>query len=273
MPITDSTKKPTISVFNPSVGKNEEWICESDDYAKFLTDRMPALLKKRIKGKVLDFCIADNQWTEQSIVAEFGVFRGAGVTKMAEARPELTVYGFDSFEGFQEDWVDPSSGETWSPKGGMSTGGALPVVPKNVELVKGWFDVSLPMFLKTDKRNFDFIHIDCDTYEATKCMFDLIHHRIEKGCVIVFDELFMGGEAKAFHEFCHTHKRSFEWIGYGANNGCETGYTCSELCGKEVWDSMSRKDKFVTWMMLKTMPLKFKMEDGGMVSAAAVRML
>jgi hypothetical protein len=63
--------------------------------------------------------------------------------------------------------------------------------------VPGAFKESLPPFLRQyDKikrpghRDVSFIHIDCETYTATREVLTLLEHRIASGAVIVFDELF-----------------------------------------------------------------------------------
>ncbi len=38
---------------------------------------------------------------------ELGVYTGRSIKKIAEAMPDATVYGFDSFEGLPENWGRP----------------------------------------------------------------------------------------------------------------------------------------------------------------------
>lgn len=60
---------------------------------------------------------------------EFGVWAGRSINYFARRAP--VIYGFDSFEGLQEDW----SG--WSfPKGSFALKGRLPKVRPNVHLIK-----------------------------------------------------------------------------------------------------------------------------------------
>src|SRR3990167_2338597 len=59
-----------------------------------------------------------------------------------------------------------------------------------------------------------FIHIDCDLYEATKTVFDILGNNLVPGSVIVFDEYYNypgyeRHEYKAFQEFLQrTGKRA-----------------------------------------------------------------
>ena len=98
--------------------------------------------------------------------------------------------------------------------------GNLPHVNNNVELIRGWFNDTLPNFIKTQNKKVSFIHMDADLYSSTKCIFNNLKDYIDKDCIIVFDELigypgFDGdtGELKAFYEFITENKVDYEWIG------------------------------------------------------------
>jgi hypothetical protein len=119
------------------------------------------------------------------------------------------------FEGLQDEW--PGS---QSPKGTFDLKGALPAVPANVKLIKGWFDQSLPSFLLDHREPFSFVHIDCDTYPAASVILKLAGDQFRKGTVVVFDEYFgyhnwrMGGEFKAWQEFITTRAVSYQYLGF-----------------------------------------------------------
>ena len=151
---------------------------------------------------------------------EFGVFSGRTVNYISKFTND-TVYGFDSFEGLPEKWRDCFD------KGAFSVNGILPQVNNNVVLVKGWFDKTLPDFIKTQNKKVSFIHMDADLYSSTKCIFDVLKDYLDADCVIVFDELvnYPGydgdtGELKAFYEFITDNNVNYEWIGM---NGTPTG--------------------------------------------------
>jgi len=144
---------------------------------------------------------------------EFGVFTGNTVNYISNFTSDY-VYGFDSFEGLPEDWRDGIN------KGRFNMNGNLPQVNKNVKLIKGWFNETLPEFIKTHNKKVSFIHMDADLYSSTKCIFDNLKDYIDTDCIIVFDELinypgFDGerGELKAFYEFVTENKVDYEWIG------------------------------------------------------------
>lgn len=149
------------------------------------------------------------------LICEFGVFSGKSINHIA-SHVNTEVYGFDSFEGLPERWRDGFSQGFFKVDG-------LPKVSKNVVLIKGWFDKTLPEFVKSHSKPVAFLHIDCDLYSSTKVIFDNFADKIKPGCVIVFDEYFnypgwKEGEIKAFHEFLNAHQLTYEYIGYNAKH-------------------------------------------------------
>jgi hypothetical protein len=94
----------------------------------------------------------------------------------------------------------------------------------NVRLNVGWFDETLPRFLATESEPAAFVHIDCDIYESTQVVFDLLAPRIVPGTVIVFDEYFnypgwQQHEFRAFQDFVARERRRYEYIGFSAERG------------------------------------------------------
>lgn len=151
---------------------------------------------------------------------EFGVASGRTINYISKFT-NGTVYGFDSFEGLPEKWRNGFD------KGKFTRNGNFPKVNDNVVLVKGWFNETLPDFIRTHNKKVSFIHMDADLYSSTKCIFDTLKDYIDTDCVIIFDELlnypgFDGdtGELKAFYEFITENNVNYEWIGM---NGKPTG--------------------------------------------------
>ena len=149
------------------------------------------------------------------LVLEFGVFSGNTINYIASKLPDCRVHGFDSFEGLPEFWRDGFG------KGFFST--SIPEVLPNVTLHKGWFDDSIPSFLREIRSDRDqrisYLHVDCDLYSSTKTIFDELENLINVGTVIVFDEYFNydgweNGEFKAFHEFMGRKKLNYRYITY-----------------------------------------------------------
>lgn len=143
---------------------------------------------------------------------EFGVFSGRTINRIAEAVPDRTVYGFDSFDGLPEDW---RSGFT---KGTFKTD-ILPSVRENVKLIRGLFEDTLPGFVREHPEPCAFIHVDCDLYSSARTVLSHLREKIVPGTVIVFDEYFnypgwREGEYKAFQEFIKTTGLRYEYLAY-----------------------------------------------------------
>lgn len=150
---------------------------------------------------------------KKGLFLEFGVFAGNTINMYSAARPDVTFYGFDSFEGLPEDWFAFS-------KKAFSLNGNLPPVNKNVELIKGWFDETLPPFLEKHPGHVSFVSIDCDLYSSTKTVLDLLAPRIGPGTMIYFDEYFgfygwQEHEFKAFQEFVTKYNIKYQYRAMG----------------------------------------------------------
>ena len=143
---------------------------------------------------------------------EFGVYRGESIDYFSSKKPNTIWYGFDSFEGFQEDWQGGFYG-----KKTYSLNGQKPVVNKNVKLIKGYFKDTLPKFLKNKKQDIAFLHIDCDTYQSTKEVLDIIGpKKLVSNTRILFDEYtsYIGwkeNEFKAWKEFVQKHNIKYKY--------------------------------------------------------------
>jgi hypothetical protein len=165
-------------------------------------------------------------------ILEFGVFQGKTIKHLSKGFPNKTLWGFDSFEGLPEDWF-LNAGDIVSPRpAGYFALDNLPEVPVNVRLVKGFFDQSLPRWLRENPINqISILHIDCDLYSSTKTIFDLLNSYIVEGTIIVFDEfypwsgmekydLWEQGEYRALKEWVEQYDRSFEVIYRNRHQQC-----------------------------------------------------
>lgn len=184
-------------------------VADSADYAD--SHMREALIIRGGKEELWRHAFARS--TPGGLIVEFGVFRGKSIRFLASLTDE-TIYGFDSFEGLKEDW------KGWAAvKGTFDMGGVRPTVPANVALIQGWFAETLPVFLREHKEAFSFVHVDCDTYEATSTALTLAAHRFRPGTVIVFDEYFgyrgwREGEWKAWQEFTSEHITGYRYLAF-----------------------------------------------------------
>jgi hypothetical protein len=125
----------------------------------------------------------------KGLILEFGVFEGVSINffadYLARKNDSRRLYGFDSFEGLEEDW----SGEAL-PAGYFNQGGKLPPVRNSVQLIKGWVQDTFPPFLKEHgQEGIAFIHIDTDTYSPARCILEHAAPYLLPGAVISYDEL------------------------------------------------------------------------------------
>jgi hypothetical protein len=133
-------------------------------------------------------------------IAECGVFQGHSLVSMGcylkQNGISRTVYGFDSFEGFAEsvsnDLMLGGTHPEWKGAGVMSNT-SLELVQdkarrfglKNVKLVKGFFENTLPAYSGV---KFSLVHLDCDTYDAYRECMAFFYPRMNPGGVILLDE-------------------------------------------------------------------------------------
>lgn len=164
--------------------------------------------------ELLDFSIKSTT-VQNGLWLEFGVYTGSTILYIAD-RIESLIYGFDSFQGNPDDWrSDHRKGEFALSK--------IPDFPPKVKIVKGWFEESLPRFVKEHKEPISFIHIDCDLYSSTRTVLYTLRDRLSSGSIIVFDEFFnypgwQNHEFRAFMEFANSTDLKYEYIGYVCNH-------------------------------------------------------
>ena len=81
-------------------------------------------------------------------------------------------------------------------------------VSQFVEPVKGWFEDTLPG-VKAKAGQIAFMHVDCDWYESTLCVFDNLYESVHMECPIQVDDYgYWEGMRKALDEFFE--KRSLQ---------------------------------------------------------------
>tara|TARA_A100001515_G_scaffold100284_1_gene81121 strand:- start:2477 stop:3121 length:645 start_codon:yes stop_codon:yes gene_type:complete len=155
---------------------------------------------------------------------EFGVWVGTSSRIISSFMPDKNkvLYGFDSFEGLPEDWACSETGvvQKEGKKGAFNLNGEIPKPPaKNIKYIKGWFEDTLPDFVKEHKEPLAFLHVDSDLYSSAKTIFNHLSDRIVKGTVIIFDEFYnyvgyKDHEYKAFQELLQEKDISYKWIGH-----------------------------------------------------------
>jgi len=138
---------------------------------------MYAWLAERLKGKAVRYL-------------EFGVFEGESIREWARIVPsaDSTFVGFDSFEGLPEDWGHAFA---TTKKGTFATGGRIPdIADPRVSFVKGWFNETLPQYvreLRADDRQL-IVHLDADLYTSTTLVLHQLNGIMTSGTMLIFDE-------------------------------------------------------------------------------------
>lgn len=153
-------------------------------------------------------------------IMEFGVFRGKTIRAIAKCVPNRIVYGFDSFVGLPESWKRTEN--DIYDKGHFKT--QIPDVPHNVVIVKGFFEDTLPNWVKENSFQLvAFLHIDSDLYSSAITILYSLNELIKPGTIIVFDELcdwsnqhiydfWEDGEWKSLHEWMEQFNRKVKPI-------------------------------------------------------------
>lgn len=165
--------------------------------------------------------------SEYKHVLEFGVCRGGTIRVIRQALDlSFQVFGFDSFVGLPEAWIDKDGVVVVPPKY-FSTNGVIPDI-KDVKFYAGWFTDTLLDYLKIAEP-IALLHIDSDLYSSAKEVLWALNDYIIKGTIIVFDEWFYKHDAK----YDDHEQRAFnEWIS-AFHRKCQIIYFCDKTISGE----------------------------------------
>lgn len=177
----------------------DEELNESYLYFKKYFYKAIFLPRDRLRNYAIESALKNDK-DEKKYYLEFGVYTGES-TNFFSSKLKKTLYGFDSFEGFNEDWLGHAHAS-----GDFSLNKKISYLNKNISLKIGWVQDTLPEFIKLNpEMKINFVHMDMDTYNTSKFILENIKPYLEKGAIICFDELynFEGwkvGEFKALKE-------------------------------------------------------------------------
>lgn len=182
--------------------------------AKYIIENLNCALVFETRKELWLHCL-DSAHHKIDNVIEFGVYRGRSINFFSSHLPKAKIYGFDSFEGLSTDW----SG-TGMRAGSMSTAGVMPKVGKNVTLIRGHIETTLPYFLESNPNlSFDLVHLDLDIYTATYFALIQIYDNLKIGSIVIFDQYF-GYPGWEKHEFlawrklASSHEIKYEYVAY-----------------------------------------------------------
>ena len=142
------------------------------------------------------------------------MFEGYSINYFARHLDGFEFFGFDSFEGLEENWY----GHPGYGKGTFSLSGVLPKVDEKVILIKGWFESTVPDFLQGFvQTNLLIVHMDADTYKPTKFLLEELKSHLKSGTILIFDEYYgypnwRAHEYKAFQEFVVSNELRYRYI-------------------------------------------------------------
>jgi hypothetical protein len=161
-------------------------------------------------------------------VAECGVYRGATLITvglyLAETGTAKTLYGLDSFEGFDEgvehDIQLKGAADSEKRRGGFSSTSYEELLnrlktyglDRKVFLIKGYFEHTLKCL---SARRFSFVHLDCDIYQSYKQCLEFFYPRLNAGGIILVDEYNdppWPGCNKAVDEFLQGRRETLQMI-------------------------------------------------------------
>jgi len=165
-------------------------------------------------------------------VVECGVWRGGMIAGIAETVPGRKYYLFDSFEGLPPaKSVDGDAALKWQG----DTGGpsfydncraeiefaqrAMGLADANAEIIKGWFNETLPATKINEP--IAILRIDGDWYDSTMdCLINLFPVVAQGGLIIIDDYYTWDGCSKAVHDYLSMNKlnsriyRSYGGVAY-----------------------------------------------------------
>jgi hypothetical protein len=123
--------------------------------------------------------------------------------------PDSRFYGFDSFTGLPEHWFKGFSNTAFN------VGGKIPdILDPRFTFVEGIFQDTLGNFLYGfNRRNRIVVHIDADLYSSTLFVLLSMHHYLEEGDIIMFDDFQDPlGEFMAFSNCCQAYRTTLKLI-------------------------------------------------------------
>lgn len=196
------------------------WQNARNDGARFIDSHLEHAMLMPEREDIWTY--AYRKANKEGLLLEFGVFAATSTNffagLMKKRKDPRTFYGFDSFEGIEEDWAGH-----YQVKHGYTRNKQLPDVRDNVELVVGWVQDSVPPFLEKHSDTIALMHIDTDTYTPCAYLLEATCKRWVKGTIILFDELhsypgWKHGELKALNEFAEKHPEiKFHYTAFARN--------------------------------------------------------
>lgn len=217
----DNARKLGIQIFNLSPVESEfNQIITKRSYTKeddMIENELSRIKQESIIYKTRGGVMLDTlKLLEDGDIFEFGVFTGNSLRFISKHCPNKKIYAFDSFEGLPEAW--PGVRSNTHKKGHFNVHGNIPNIDnQNISYIKGFFEDTLPSFVKNYDNKISMIHIDCDIYSSTKTIFHYMKPYIKQNTILLFDELigyqdFEINEIKAWIEFIEETNLTYKYL-------------------------------------------------------------
>lgn len=146
-------------------------------------------------------------------IVECGVWRGGMSAGMAEIFPDRKILLFDSFEGLPEakeidgvsalKWQKNTSGTSYynNCRAEMEVAEtAMKMSGTEFELIKGWFNETIPNYKLTEK--IAILRLDADWYDSTMECLENLYPKVEKNGIVIFDDYYTwDGCSRALHDY------------------------------------------------------------------------
>lgn len=143
-----------------------------------------------IRSFAINKAIELNQNEINDYYLELGVYKGKSINFFSKflQKNNLKIYGFDSFEGLEENWT----GTHHLKNIAFNLKGNIPKTYSNVEIIKGKIQDTLEDFCKKKliKSKINFIHFDFDTFTPTDFSLKVLKKYLKKNTIILFDEIY-----------------------------------------------------------------------------------
>jgi hypothetical protein len=191
---------------NTSIETYEAFKSEISSSLLFLTRRK---IREYSISKVLEKCDSEN------LFIECGVFEGESINLFAKElkKKNFLIHGFDSFEGFDDNWKGSPLEKNFFNKNGK-----FPKVLSNVKLYKGRVQDTFKTFIENNNNKIKFLHLDMDLYEPTDYVLKNVKKNLDKNSFILMDDFanypgWKNGPFKALED--NIPKNSYTIEGFG----------------------------------------------------------
>jgi tetratricopeptide (TPR) repeat protein len=148
-------------------------------------------------------------------IVELGVRHGTSTRILATSKRE--VHAFDSFRGLPEAFYGRDAGA-------FSTAGEIPDLPDNVRVHVGWFEETLPAWVRGSQSPPALVHVDSDLYSSAKVALEHLGPLLLPGTILVFDEYLTNerwedDEHRAFEDAAARSGWSREYVAFNLFTG------------------------------------------------------